>query len=104
MLTYDDGSRYVYENKQNHDKMAGEMSDIFGKVTRFLQKITDFEGQYAVFRRFRRVLEGITQVVPDFLVGKESRIRPFVAKPPTDGLTHALPERVLIFCAGVGLK
>ena len=59
MLIYDVGSRYVYENKQNYDKMPGNMSDIFGKATRFLQKIADFEGQYAVFLRFRGFLEGI---------------------------------------------
>jgi hypothetical protein len=28
--------------------MPGEMSDIYGKVTRILQKIADFEGQFAL--------------------------------------------------------
>jgi len=65
MLNYDVGSRYVYENKQNYDKMPGEMSDIFGKATRFLQKIADFEGQYAVFLRFRGFLEGIIRGAPN---------------------------------------
>ena len=65
MLIYDDRSRYVYENKQNYDKMPGEMSDIFGKVTRFLQKIADFEGQFALILRFRKVLEGIILRVAD---------------------------------------
>ena len=50
MLIYDVGTCYVYENKQNYDKMSGEMSDIFGKVTRFLQIIAAFGGQFALIR------------------------------------------------------
>ncbi len=45
MLIYDEQSRYVYENKQNYDIKSDEMSDIYGKVTRILQKIPGFEGQ-----------------------------------------------------------
>ncbi len=44
ILIYDDRSRYIYENKQNCDIMPGEMSDIYGKVTRILQQIADFQG------------------------------------------------------------
>jgi hypothetical protein len=40
---YCDQSRYVYENKQNSDKMPGERLDIYIKVTRFLQKIAGFD-------------------------------------------------------------
>ena len=57
MLIYDERSRYVYENKQNYDKMPGEISDIYGKAARFLPKIADFEGQFAVILRFPRVFE-----------------------------------------------
>jgi hypothetical protein len=53
MLVYDVGSGYVYENKQNCDKMPNEMSDIYGKVTGILQKIADFEGQFAVICSLR---------------------------------------------------
>jgi hypothetical protein len=61
---YDEQSHYVYENKQNCDKMPDEISDICGKVTRFLQKIADSEGHFAVILRFRRVFEGMIQGVP----------------------------------------
>ena len=44
ILIYDDRSQYVYENKQNYDKMPDEMSDFYGKVTGILQKIADLEG------------------------------------------------------------
>ena len=47
MLINCDQSRYVYENKENYDKMPGEMSDIYGKVKPILQKITNLEGQIA---------------------------------------------------------
>ncbi len=57
MLIYDERSRYVCENKQKYDKMPGEISDIYGKATRFLQKIADFEGQFAVIPRFPRVFK-----------------------------------------------
>ena len=47
MLIYDERSWNVYENKQNYDKKPAEMSDIYSKVTCILQKIADFEGQFA---------------------------------------------------------
>jgi hypothetical protein len=46
MLIYDVGSRYVYENKENCDKMPDEMPDIFGKLKPILQKIADLKGQF----------------------------------------------------------
>jgi len=33
MLTYDDQSQYVYENKRNMDNMTAEESDIYGDMT-----------------------------------------------------------------------
>jgi len=48
MLINDVGSRNVYENKQNRDEMPVEMSDIYVKVTRILQRNGDLEGQFAV--------------------------------------------------------
>ncbi|MGD0223785.1 MAG: hypothetical protein ABSF71_15755 [Terriglobia bacterium] len=47
VLMYDVRSRNVYENKQNNDKIPDEKSDIYGKVTRILQKIAHLEGQFA---------------------------------------------------------
>ena len=47
MLIYYEGSRYVYENKQNMDKMTAEMSDIYGNLTRILQNFPAFEAQFA---------------------------------------------------------
>jgi hypothetical protein len=46
MLVYDVRSRNVYENKQNHDILSHEKSDIYVKLTRILQKIADLEGQF----------------------------------------------------------
>jgi hypothetical protein len=48
MLIYDEESRNVYENKQNHDKMPHEMSDIYVEIARILQRIAGWEGQFAV--------------------------------------------------------
>jgi hypothetical protein len=45
MLLSDVGSRNVYENKQDMDKMPDEKSDIYVEVTRILQKIADSDGQ-----------------------------------------------------------
>jgi len=50
MLIYDERSRNLYENKQNHDKMPDEMSDIYVEMTRILQRIAGWEGQFAVNR------------------------------------------------------
>jgi len=47
MLFNDVGSRNVYENKQNHDELSLEKSDIYVEVARILQKMTDSGGQYA---------------------------------------------------------
>ncbi len=44
MLIYYEQSRYVYENKENYDKMPDEMSDIYGKMKPILQKIASLEG------------------------------------------------------------
>jgi hypothetical protein len=41
-----DRSRYVYENKENKDKMPGEKLDIYFEVTRILPKSADFRGQF----------------------------------------------------------
>jgi hypothetical protein len=38
MLKRYERSQYVYENKQNMDKMPGEKSDIYVEPTRVLQK------------------------------------------------------------------
>jgi len=43
MLKKWDRSRYVYENKQNSDKMPGEKSDIYVAMTRFLQIIEPYD-------------------------------------------------------------
>jgi len=48
MLIYDVRSRYVYDNKQNYDKLSDQKTDVYGKVTRFLQKIVHLEGQFVV--------------------------------------------------------
>jgi len=45
-------SRYLDENKQNIDKMPGEISDIYGKPTRFLQKKTALWRQFADSMQF----------------------------------------------------
>jgi len=47
MLIYYGRSQYVYENKQNMDKIADEMSDICGNLTRILQNFPAFEAQFA---------------------------------------------------------
>jgi hypothetical protein len=47
MLIYDDRSRNVYENKQNHDKLIHKESDIYVEMTWILQKIAGLEGQFA---------------------------------------------------------
>jgi len=47
MLFSNVGSRNVYENKQNHDELSLEKSDIYIEVTRILQKMTDLGGQFA---------------------------------------------------------
>jgi hypothetical protein len=47
-------SRNVYENKQNKDNMTEEKSDIYGNMTRILQKIRTWEGQFTVKSRSRR--------------------------------------------------
>jgi hypothetical protein len=47
-------TRNVYENKQNKDNMTEEMSDIYGNMTRILQKIGAWEGQFSVKSRNRR--------------------------------------------------
>jgi len=44
MLIYDDQSQYVYENKRNIDKMTAEESDIYGDMTRILQKNSGYDG------------------------------------------------------------
>jgi hypothetical protein len=49
----DERSRYVYENKQNADKMTGEKLDICVEVTRILQKILGWEGLCAEKLRFQ---------------------------------------------------
>ena len=59
MLIYDERSRYRYENKQNNDIKSGQMSDIYGKVTRILQQIADFQGQFALSCVFRCVMGGV---------------------------------------------
>jgi hypothetical protein len=46
MLLNYDRSRNVHENKQNHDKMPDEKSDIYCKVRRILQKTAHLEGQF----------------------------------------------------------
>ncbi len=53
MLIYYDQSRYVYENKENYDRMSGKMSGIYGKVTLILQNIADVQGQFDVNCAFR---------------------------------------------------
>ena len=47
MLIYDERSHYVYENKQDYDKVPDEMSDIYGNLTRILQNFPAFEAQFA---------------------------------------------------------
>ena len=47
MLIYDERSRNVYENKENIDIMADEMSDIFGNLPCILQNFPAFEGHFA---------------------------------------------------------
>ena len=39
---------YVYENKQEHDKMSCEKSDIYVEVKRILQKTAGSTSQFAV--------------------------------------------------------
>ena len=46
---YYDQSQYVYENKQNRDKMPGERLDIYIKVTRFSQKNMPLSGPLGPF-------------------------------------------------------
>jgi hypothetical protein len=41
-------SDYLYENKERHDKMAGEISDIYVDLTRILRKTADLDGEFAV--------------------------------------------------------
>ena len=43
----EDRTDYVYENKQNHDKMSCEKSDIYVEVKRILQKIAGLKGRFA---------------------------------------------------------
>ena len=47
MLINDVGSRNMYENKQNHDKLSLGNSDIYVKVARILQKTANSEVQSA---------------------------------------------------------
>ena len=48
MLLNDVGSRNVYENKGNRDKLSLQKSDIYVEVARTLQRIEELEGQFAV--------------------------------------------------------
>ena len=50
---YYDQSQYVYESKQNRDKMPGERLDIYIKVPRFLQKKSGLGGMVCGKLRFR---------------------------------------------------
>src|SRR5208283_2061522 len=47
MLIYCERSQYMYENKENYDRMSEEKSDIYVEVTRILQNFPAFEAQFA---------------------------------------------------------
>jgi hypothetical protein len=53
MLIYDDGSRYLYENKRNMDKLATTESDIYGDMTWILQKNSGSDGQLGLIDTIR---------------------------------------------------
>ena len=46
MLVYDVRSRYVYENKENHDIITEKISDRNAQLKLILQKIAQSEGQF----------------------------------------------------------
>jgi len=52
MLINDVGSRNVYENKRNMDKLSAKKSDICGNSTRILQRILEFDGPFALINTF----------------------------------------------------
>ena len=53
MLINDVGSRNVYENKRNMDKMTAKESGIFGNLKCILQKNSRFDGQFSLIDTFR---------------------------------------------------
>ncbi len=61
MLKRYDRSRYVYENKQNMDKMPDEKSGIYIDMTRVLQKNapcdSNVPGQFAFLRFFSCIIQ-----------------------------------------------
>jgi hypothetical protein len=61
MLVFYVGSRYVYENKQNYDKMPGKNSDMNAQLKPILQKIAGLKGQFAHFDR-KLVIPGRSKV------------------------------------------
>jgi len=60
MLKRYDRSRYVYENKQNIDKMSDAESVIYVDMTRVLQKNAPYDGnvpgQFAFLRFFSCII------------------------------------------------
>jgi hypothetical protein len=62
MLIYDERSHYVYENKQNMDKMPHEMSDIYGNMTRILQNFPAFDAPLAGICVFGTRFGGLDQI------------------------------------------
>jgi len=61
MLIYIEQSRNVYENKRNMDKITAKKSDIYGNVTRILQKSSGFGGQFSLIDAFRAGFGGYSR-------------------------------------------
>jgi hypothetical protein len=53
MLIDDDQSWNVYENKRKRYKMTAQKSDIYGNLTRILQKNSESDGQLSLIDTFR---------------------------------------------------
>jgi len=49
----DDRPDYIYENKENHDKMSTTIAEILHKFVHVLQKSARWQGQFAGELRFR---------------------------------------------------
>jgi len=53
MLTYNEQSQYVYENKGNMDILTATKSDIYCDMTWILQKNSGYDGQFVLIDTFR---------------------------------------------------
>jgi hypothetical protein len=65
MLVNDVGSRNVYENKRNIDKLTAKNSDIYGNSAPILQRNTEFDRQLSLICTFRAAfVRGIIDANP----------------------------------------